>query len=58
MIEAIHTGLLYGLIAGASVVGFVLTMGLVYGVLELYDFLDSFIFGGDSNGERKRSRGD
>lgn len=39
MMEAIYRGLLYGLIAGFSVFGFLLTISAIYGLIELGTFL-------------------
>lgn len=38
MIAAIYQGLIYGLIAGCSAFGFMLTCGLIIGAIELINY--------------------
>lgn len=58
MLEAIHTGLLYGMIAGTSVFGFLLTCIALWGIIEGLDRIIDFATGGDKYGGTKRTRDD
>jgi hypothetical protein len=51
MLDAIHTGLTYGLIAGFGVIGCSLTLMLLWGLLEVIAYIHSVWndFRGDSN---------
>ena len=39
MINAIYTGLLYGIIGAASIVGFALTIASLYGLIECITYI-------------------
>lgn len=60
MIDAIYTGLLYGIIGAASVAGFALTILALYGLIEVITFIlglhSKYFTTGDDYDGRKRGR--
>ncbi len=56
MIAAIYQGLLYGLIAGFSVLGLALTIAFFYGVIEIVTFALSYFNDGEHSNESRGPR--
>ena len=53
MTDAIYHGLLYGVIAGFTAFGFILTVGMLYGAINLIDQLHDWLIG-ENKHERHR----